>query len=217
MDWLMFVIIGFCNILTVLICRYAYHINDEYKNGMLLGVHIPIWAVYRKDVQAVSIKSKRQWNQYHWWNLAISIAICLLGFVSTEISVIAWIVWMTLYIIGCWLLLVKIYRTMYRLKVENNWYDEQTRKIRIKTNVKSAEQTGQQETEIVDDDVYWLNGWYSNPNDKRTLVESKFCNANMEFNLGKPGVKVLVGALFAVTIAVIIWCICLLVPLILKG
>lgn len=210
MDWMMVVIIGGCNVITVLICRYAYQINDQYKNGMLLGVHIPAWAVHQEKVQKICAKSSRLWNRYHWCNLFLSIAVCLLSVLSTEIAVIMWLIWITGYIIGCWLLLVKIYRDMYRLKIENNWYDEQTRRIRISKEKK----TGQQVTETVDDDVYWLNGWYSNPRDKRTLVESKFCNVNMEFNMAKPGVKVLVSVLLAVTIGIIIWCISMMIPLI---
>lgn len=132
MDWMMVVIIGGCNVITVLICRYAYQINDQYKNGMLLGVHIPAWAVHQEKVQKICAKSSRLWNRYHWGNLFLSIAVCLLSVLSTEIAVIMWLIWITGYIIGCWLLLVKIYRDMYRLKIENNWYDEQTRRIRIR-------------------------------------------------------------------------------------
>lgn len=210
MDWLMFVIIFLCNVLTVVICRYAYQINNQYKKGMILGVHIPAWAVHREDVQALCTKSSRIWSRYHGWNLVLGTAVCLLAVVSTEIAVIVWMVWLTLYIVGCWLLLVRIYRKMYRLKTENNWYDEQTRRIRILDGANEK----QEKMEFVDDDVYWLNGWYSNPNDKRTLVESKFCSINMEFNMAKPGVRVLVGALLAVTIGIIIWCIYVMVPLV---
>lgn len=207
MDWMMLVIIGGCNMVTILICRYAYQINNQYKNGMLLGVHIPAWAVNQEKVQTIVKKSSRLWRRYHWGNFLLSIAVCFLGIFSIKTAVIMWIVWMTGYIIGCWLLLVKIYRDMYRLKIENDWYDEQTRRIRIRYE----KETGQQIAETVDDDVYWLNGWYSNPGDKRTLVESKFCNINMEFNMARPGVRVLVSVLLAVAAGVSIWCIYLII------
>lgn len=209
MDWLMFVIILYCNLFVVLICRYVYHIDNQYRKGMVLGVHIPAWAVHREDVQAVCARSMKKWKWYHNMNLMLSIAVCLPAFWSTEIMVIIWLVWLTVYIIGCYVLLVLIYREMYRLKTENGWYDERTKKLRVRTD-----KSGRQITEYIDEDVYWLSGCYSNPNDRRMLVENKFCSANMEFNMARPGAKILVFGLLTVTALVIVWCIYLFIPLV---
>lgn len=209
MDWLMFVIIVSCNLISVLICRYAYHIDNQYRNFMILGVHIPAWAVHREDVQAICAKSTKKWKWYHNTNLLLGILVCLLGFWSTECMMIVWIVWLTVYIVGCYVLLVSIYRKMYRLKIENGWYDERTKKLRIRTD-----KAGRQITEYIDEDVYWLSGCYSNPNDKRMLVENKFCSSSMEFNMARPGAKAFVFGLLAITAGVIIWCIYLFIPLI---
>lgn len=209
MDWLMFVIIVFCDLLTVLICRYAYHIDGQYRNGMILGVHIPAWAVCREDVQTICIKSVKRWKWYHRFHLILGIAVCLPGFWSTEITVIMWLVWLVIYIVGCYVLLVQIYREMYRLKIKNGWYDETTKKLRVRTD-----KEGTQITEYIDEDVYWLSGCYSNPTDKRMLVENKFCSANMEFNMARPAAKAIVFGLLAVTMIVIVWCIYLFIPLV---
>lgn len=209
MDWLMFVIIVFCDLLTVLICRYAYHIDNQYRNGMILGVHIPAWAVCCEDVQTICAKSVKRWKWYHSVNLILGIGIGLPGFWSTEIMVIMWLVWLTIYIIGCYVLIVLIYREMYHLKTKNNWYDERTKKLRVRTD-----KEGRKITEYIDEDVYWLSGCYSNPTDKRMLVENKFCNANMEFNMAKPAAKAIVFGLLSVTVIVIVWCIYLFIPLV---
>lgn len=63
----------------------------------------------------------------------------------------------------------------------------------------------QQDTEpiYVDDDEYWKNGWYNNPNDKRIMVQDRMSTANFTFNLGNPIGKVLnIGLmlLFVVTL-----------------
>ena len=55
----------------------------------------------------------------------------------------------------------------------------------------------------VDDDEYWKNGWYNNPNDKRIMVQDRMSTANFTFNLGNPIGKVLnIGLmlLFVVTL-----------------
>ncbi len=55
----------------------------------------------------------------------------------------------------------------------------------------------------IDDDYFWRNGWYENPNDPRLLIQNRYSSMNYTFNLGRPLGKVLtygicltVGALF---------------------
>lgn len=210
MDWVMSLIILGCNMLTVLICRYAYPVRNEYKNGMILWVHVPAWAIQKKEVQHLAEQSQKQWKWYHRVGLFSGMGICLLGGISLELSIIVWLIWMMAYIVGCYILLVKIYRKMLHLKQENHWYDEKTMRIRLGKD--SGEKTFV--PVYVDDDEHWKNGWYSNPNDKRFLVNDKFCNSNMSFNMARPGARILVGSLLAVVLAVIVWCIYLFIPLV---
>ncbi len=42
----------------------------------------------------------------------------------------------------------------------------------------------------IDDDVYWKNGWYSNPNDKRLIVQDWMCSWNYTSNMARPAAKV---------------------------
>lgn len=61
----------------------------------------------------------------------------------------------------------------------------------------------------IDDDVYWKNGWYNNPNDPRVVVQDWVCSWNYTTNLGRPagkawmGIGLLVGA--AAVIAMIVF------------
>ena len=65
MDWVMSLIIFGCNVLTVLICRYAYPIRNEYKDGMILWTHIPAYEAKNQEVQNLVLKSQSQWkNKY---------------------------------------------------------------------------------------------------------------------------------------------------------
>lgn len=41
----------------------------------------------------------------------------------------------------------------------------------------------------IDDDVYWKNGWYENPNDKRWFVQDRLCSMNYTSNMAKPLMK----------------------------
>lgn len=51
---------------------------------------------------------------------------------------------------------------------------------------------------LADDDVYWLHGFYNNPNDPRINVEKRF-GIGFTINLGNPKAKVIAGCIIAVT------------------
>lgn len=57
----------------------------------------------------------------------------------------------------------------------------------------------------VDDDIYWKNGWYNNPRDRRWVVPDRMCSSNYSFNMGKPGVRYLTGALGSVIVIGVLW------------
>lgn len=56
-----------------------------------------------------------------------------------------------------------------------------------------------------DDDVYWKNGWYSNPNDKRVFVQDWACSWNYTVNMARPAGKAWMAAGIAVTAVFLIW------------
>ena len=45
----------------------------------------------------------------------------------------------------------------------------------------------------MDDDYYWRNGWYANPEDVRLFVQDRFNSMNYTTNLGRPAGRYLVG------------------------
>ena len=57
----------------------------------------------------------------------------------------------------------------------------------------------------IDDDVYWKNGWYSNPNDRRLIVQDWVCSWNYTTNMARPLGKFCLLLGVGVTAAVMIW------------
>lgn len=57
----------------------------------------------------------------------------------------------------------------------------------------------------VDDDIYWKNGWYNNPNDKRLLVQDWACSFNYATNMARPAGKISLVAGIVITIACLVW------------
>ena len=42
---------------------------------------------------------------------------------------------------------------------------------------------------MLDDDDYWKNGWYSNPNDTHLWVQNRICSTNYTMNMAHPAAK----------------------------
>lgn len=57
----------------------------------------------------------------------------------------------------------------------------------------------------IDDDVYWKNGWYSNPNDKRLMVQDWACSWNYTTNMARPAAKICMAATILIVAAGLIW------------
>lgn len=57
----------------------------------------------------------------------------------------------------------------------------------------------------IDDDIYWKNGWYYNPSDKRLLVQDWACSWNYSTNMAKPGAKIFAGVALILTAGCLIW------------
>lgn len=58
---------------------------------------------------------------------------------------------------------------------------------------------------FVDDDYYWRNGWYSNPDDKRLFIQDRFNSMNYTTNLGRPAGRYMVGGVLIGTVIALVW------------
>lgn len=57
----------------------------------------------------------------------------------------------------------------------------------------------------VDDDEYWKDGWYNNPNDRRLMVQDRLSGGNFSFNMARPAAKVINVLTAALLIGVMVW------------
>lgn len=52
----------------------------------------------------------------------------------------------------------------------------------------------------IDDDYYWRNGWYSNPDDRRLFIQDRYSSMNYTVNLGRTAGKVITGITYGLLI-----------------
>lgn len=128
MNAFLFVIFLFCNLVTVLICRYAYGKPWEYSQGMLFGVHIPATELHQKEVDGLCKTARNRWKTFQNVNLILGIGICFICFADFEIFLLIFTLWIIQYVAGIYYLIVGTHRRMYALKIRNHWVDERSKR-----------------------------------------------------------------------------------------
>lgn len=122
----------FCDVVVVLGCWLAYREPLTYRQGMVLGVHIPANALDHPEVAALLGRARRQWRWFQGINMALGAAVCLLppavrGGDAFAVMMLAWCVWLVEYIAGMQYLINVPHRRLYRIKVQNGWVNPATR------------------------------------------------------------------------------------------
>ncbi len=124
----LFFIFLFCDLITCLLIKHAYHQNFVFQNGLLLGVHIPKEQVRHPQVETLCGQSKRRWNLYQNIHIILGSLICLISFFSAKWMMLIWIFWFLAYLAGTEILMTIPIRSMYRLKQEQGWIREKSRR-----------------------------------------------------------------------------------------
>lgn len=180
-----FIIFLFVNVFVTGVFMAVYGGKQSYSEGMLLGVHIPDYAARDADVDALMETYSKRTKWFYFINFLISAAICFLNFWYFSIFLIAWSLWLVELCGGAIWLLHGTHKKLYVLKMDRGWQAD-------------AKQISE------DDDVYWKNGWYNNPNDKRLWVPDRFFPSNYSTNMAKPVGKIFTFGLLGGTMVLLL-------------
>ena len=134
----LFVIALVSNIFIILIMRYGFTGNYEYKQGMLLGVHIPQENIGDEEVVSLMEKAKRNYKIFQNVNVVLGIVICFVNFLNMIIFVLIWCVWLIGYAVGIELLMIIPHRKMYDIKIKNKWVIESQKRIYADTSLSAG-------------------------------------------------------------------------------
>lgn len=89
-----FLIFLFTDIFITVIFMAVYGHRRTYSEGMLLGVHIPSYALHEQEVEALMEKHRRRTKWFYAVNLLLSAAVCFLNFWYLSIFILVWSVWL---------------------------------------------------------------------------------------------------------------------------
>lgn len=139
MALILFIVFIICDLMIVPICWYTYGKQGEYREGMVLGVHIPPECVSHPEVSDLCSRSVKNWKRFQAVNFAVSLLICFLCFWNFTVFILVWMIWIAEYILGLEYLIIVPHRRMYRIKLDHGWIDESRKRIvRIDTAVSAA-------------------------------------------------------------------------------
>lgn len=118
---LLFIIFLMMDVSVVAVFWAVYGRIGTYREGMLLGVHIPSYRERDKEVQALMAKYRKHTKWFYIWNLAASIAGSFLCFWYYSAFMVFWSIWLLELIVGSQYLIYKNHRRLYDIKVEKEW------------------------------------------------------------------------------------------------
>lgn len=136
----MFVIFLMSDLFTVLICRYAMSDTYEYKNGMILGVHIPKSAVESDEVVTFLTSVRKRYKYFQNINILFAVVVCIPILFNMAAGVFVWIFWLVIYIAGYTFSTNSAHRKMYRIKIKNGWINESSKRVYADTELSYVQQ-----------------------------------------------------------------------------
>ncbi len=161
------------------ICWAITSRRDTYEKGMLLGVHIPPDEAIHPEAERICSEKQRANRRFQAISLAAGVIVSFLNFVSVGLFIGIWVLWLTIYLLGIFYIMSRARKKMYQLKKNMGWGDDKA-----------------------DGDEYWRHGWYSNPEDKRLLVEDRTNSTSYSFNMARPLNRFLMAFLVLILILI---------------
>lgn len=126
------------NIFVILIMKYTVASNFNYKQGMYMGIHIPLEHKDEPEITEFVENVKKKFNKVQYINIlpAIGVSVwCIFDILSSSIALLVWIFG---YIMVSEYILMSSHYRLYKLKVSKGWIVENQKKVYIDTNLSQS-------------------------------------------------------------------------------
>ena len=188
MNLIIFIFFALLDAGIVGLCGLCYSGREKYREGMILGIHVPPEAVENDEVRALTENYRTGFRRFQRINLAAGILCPAFCFLNTGAGFLVWTLWILEYCLLFPLRSIVSLRKMYVIKKKHHWIRD-------------------------DDDEYWKNGWYSNPYDRHLFVEDRMNSSSYSINMAHPAAKWWIAFAVFICIAAVSVCIVLAVIL----
>ena len=112
----------------------------KYREGMLMGVHIPKSELEHPDVKELLQLYKKRNRQFYLWNMLAGIAVCLLCFTYFSIFITVWTLW---FVEFCLLTILRVYhyhQKVYDIKQKNGWISSANADVSAAVDTRTSSQ-----------------------------------------------------------------------------
>lgn len=194
----------FIIIFTMLIMLVTLYVSIQYSvkedKNLLLGIRLPVEYRDQAEVKELFKTFQKSSRIILVIFFAAMLPVILIEYTSILITVMS--LWFILYMWLCFYCVQYYGRKLMLLKSRNRWFSEDGGEEILKDKKilswfqKHRLLTDSTEIIYVDDDKYWLKGYYYNPEDKKTIIKSRF-RGGTSLNMAARGAKVLLIGIFA--------------------
>lgn len=112
----------------------------KYREGMLMGVHIPKSELEHPDIKELLQLYKKHNRQFYLWNMLAGIAVCLLCFTYFSIFITVWTLW---FVEFCLLTILRVYhyhQKVYDIKQKNGWISSANTDVSAAVDTRTSSQ-----------------------------------------------------------------------------
>ena len=112
----------------------------KYREGMLMGVHIPKSELEHPDIKELLQLYKKRNRQFYLWNMLAGIAVCLLCFTYFSIFITVWTLWSVEF---CLLTILRVYhyhQKVYDIKQKNGWISSANADVSAAVDTRTSSQ-----------------------------------------------------------------------------
>lgn len=112
----------------------------KYREGMLMGVHIPKSELEHPNVKELLHFYKKRNRQFYLWNMLAGIAVCLLCFTYFSIFITVWTLWLVEF---CLLTILRVYhyhQKVYDIKQKNGWISSANADVSAAVDTRTSSQ-----------------------------------------------------------------------------
>ncbi|WP_052045424.1 hypothetical protein [Peptostreptococcus sp. MV1] len=139
MNILLFVIIGISNLIMCLVFWFTLKKILDYKNGMVLGMHVDKDKMEDPDILRLIEKYGKKLGILKLILLVGSILTLAVIWLNVDIFIVVYMVWLILVIGYYQYISVFCMRDMYSLKEDRGWINKESNLIKIDTRVSSMD------------------------------------------------------------------------------
>ena len=121
MNLIIFIFFALLDAGIVGLCGLCYSERENYREGMILGIHVPPEAVENDEVRALTESYRTGFRRFQRINLAAGILCPAFCFLNTGAGFLVWTLWILEYCLLFPLRSIVSLRKMYAVKKKHHW------------------------------------------------------------------------------------------------